>query len=139
MQIGDWVNLRGEPLEVASLDLDGVVMLKANKGEYQMTVAKHLEPIPLSEGWLKRMGFKKGDDDWWCYAGVLVIRVALGGSDNLRYYATIQYNCLEGFNKKGVLTEIMYVHKLQQFIRLCWVGEHPADGKYLTGNKYKEK
>lgn len=143
LQIGDLVNFEGKLVEVASLDLDDVVFLRIGERTYQGTVCSKLKPISLSDDWFKECGFQCEKGKWVYEVDpfTLVVIKRYGyrkkkfqqvGYDASMYCAHSECECVG--NK---VEAISYVHQLQHFIRLCWVGEHPKDGKYLTGNKYK--
>lgn len=140
LQVGDLVNFEGKLVEVASLDLDDVVFLRIGERTYQRTVCSKLKPISLSDDWFKEMGFVEKEGGWeYRINNILTIDVASGCRKDGAYAVAILSDDFTMGATQGFLFRMEYVHKLQQFIRLCWVGEHPADGKYLTGNKYKEE
>lgn len=145
LQVGDLVNFEGKLVEVASLDLDDVVFVRIGERTYQGTVCSKLKPILLSDDWFKEMGFQCNVHTWVYDTNAFTLLAAE------RYVYREERLCAEGYNVSiycalsehertvNKVENIRYVHQLQHFIRLCWVGEPPKDGKYLTENKYKEE
>lgn len=140
LQIGDVVNYKGIPVKIIGITLAGVDAVDDNNVGYILSVLD-IEPIPLDDEILEKLGFKSYVKDAWIYlGGTFGIRIRKVYSEkehcigyNVEMYCDHQnFVCTDNW-----LDDVRYVHTLQQFIRLCWVGEHPADGKYLTGNKYK--
>ena len=134
LQVGDLVNFEGKLVEVASLDLDDVLFVRGER-TYQGTVCSKLKPILLSDDWFKEMGFVEKEGGWEYRINTLTIDVASGCREDGAYAVAILCDDVTVGATQGFLFRVEYVHKLQQFIRLCWVGEHPADGVYLRGNR----
>ena len=140
LQIGDVVDYKGIPVKIFGITLAGVDVVDDNNEAYNLSVLD-IEPIPLDDELLEKLGFKSYVEDAWIYLG------GTFGIRNKKVYSENEH-CI-GYNVEmycdhqdfvctdNWLDGVRYVHTLQQFIRLCWVGEHPEDGKYLTGNKYK--
>lgn len=139
LQVGDLVNFEGQLVEVVSLDMDEVVFVRVGERIYHGTVCSKLKPILLSDDWFREMGFVEKEGGWEYKVNTLTIDVASGCIKDGAYAVAIVCDDFTVGATQGLLIRVEYVHKLQQFIRLCWVGEHPEDGKYLTGNKYKEE
>ena len=142
LQIGDVVLYKGIPVKIIGITLAGVDVIDNNNEGYILSVLD-IEPVPLSDELLEKLGFKSYVKDAWIYlGGTFGIRIRKVYSEkehcigyNVEMYCDYQdFVCTDNW-----LDGVRYVHTLQQFIRLCWVGEHPKDGKYLTGNKYKEE
>lgn len=140
LQIGDVVDYKGIPVQIFGITLAAVDVVDDNNEAYILSVLD-IEPIPLDDELLEKLGFKSYVEDAWIYlGGTFGIRIKKVYSEkehcigyNVEMYCDHQdFVCTDNW-----LDGVRYVHTLQQFIRLCWVGEHPEDGKYLTGNKYK--
>lgn len=140
LQIGDVVLYKKIPVKIFGITLAGVDVVDNNNEAYILSVLD-IEPIPLGDEILEKLGFKSYVKDAWIYlGGTFGIRLRKVYSEkehcigyNVEMYCDHQdFVCTDNW-----LDGVRYVHTLQQFIRLCWVGEHPEDGRYLTGNKYK--
>jgi hypothetical protein len=140
LQIGDVVNYKGIPVKIIGIISACVNAVDDNNREHILSFLDS-EPIPLNDELLEELGFKSYDKDAWVYlGGTFGIRIRKVYSEKEHYigYNVEMYCDHEDFScTDNWLDGVRYVHTLQQFIRLCWVGEHPEDGKYLTGNKYK--
>ena len=142
LQVGDLVNFEGELREVTCVDLADIVMLKAGEEAgvetHEMTISGKLTPIKLTDDWFKEMGFVEKEGGWEYKINTLTIDVASGCRKDGAYAVAILCDDFTVGATQGSLFRVEYVHKLQQFIRLCWVGEHPSDGVYLRGNLYEK-
>ena len=141
LQVGDLVNFEGELREVTRVDLGDIVLLKVGEEAgveiHKMTISGKLTPIKLTDDWFKEMGFVEKEDGWEYRISTLIIDVAGHCRKDGAYAVAILCDDVTVGATQGFLYRVEYVHTLQQFIRLCWVGEHPNDGVYLRGNKYK--
>ena len=141
LQIGDVVNYKGIPVKIIGITLAGVDAVGDNNEGYILSVLD-IEPVPLNDELLEALGFKSYAEEAWAYFGgtfgIKIKKVYRGEKEYFIGYNVEMYCDHEDFVcTDNRLDGVRYVHTLQQFIRLCWVGEHPKDGRYLTGNRYK--
>ena len=137
LQIGDVVNYKGIPVKIIGISSAGVDAVDEDNEGYILSVLD-IEPIILDAGLLDKLGFRPYGKDKWVYLGrVYGIKVyreyCEKESGNISYDIEMYCDHEEQGCTDNRLCGVNYVHQLQQFIRLCWVGEHPSDGVYLRG------
>jgi len=59
LRIGNWINYKSQDIQVASLVFDN----SADRNHKELT--DNIKPIPLTEQWLERFGFKISYDKHW--------------------------------------------------------------------------
>lgn len=140
LQIGDVVDYKGIPVKIIGITKAGVDAVGGDDEGYILSVLD-IEPIPLDDKLLEELGFKSYVKDAWIYLektfGIKIKKVYSEKAYCIGYNVEIYCDHEDFVCTDNRLDGVRYVHTLQQFVRMCWVGEHPADGKYLTGNKYK--
>ena len=140
LQIGDVVEYKGIPVKIIGITLAGVDAVDDNNEGYILSVLD-IKPVPLNDELLEKLGFKSFGEDEWIYLGgtfgIRVNKVYIEKEHFVGYVVRMYCDHEDFVCADNRLDGVRYVHKLQQIIRLCWVGEHPADGVYLKGNKYK--
>lgn len=142
LQIGDVVNYEGIDVKIIGISSVAIDAVDVNNEGYVLSVLD-IDPIPLNDSYFEDLGFQRKVLTWVYDTDVFTIIVAK------RYIHRGKMLCAVGYNVTmyckisehecigNKVENMKYVHQFRQFIRLCWVGEHPKDGKYLTGNKYK--
>ena len=67
LRIGNWVNNMGDPMIFVGFYSEKKGMF-AFRGEHELSASfrySEFEPIPLTEEWLERFGFKNSYDEYW--------------------------------------------------------------------------
>ena len=138
LQIGDVVNYKGIPVKIIGISSAGVDAVDDNNEGYILSILD-IEPIDITDGILKKLGFVEKAEGCWEYKMEpitidMVTRVVPCHVCGVSVLTDVPGS----FATQGSVFNLRYVHELQQFIRLCWVGEHPSDGVYLRGNLYEK-
>lgn len=140
LQIGDVVLYKKIPVKIFGITLAGVDVVDNNNEAYILSVLD-IEPVPLNDELLEKLGFKSYVKDAWIYLGgtfgIRIKKVYSEKEHSIGYNVEMYCDHEDFVCTDNWLDGVRYVHTLLQFIRLCWVGEHPKDGVYLRGNKYK--
>lgn len=68
LRIGNWVQRMGFPLKVTGIKGTDV-WLDGNAVELEYYIYDGINPIPLTEEWLVKFGFKFSNDFQWWYKG----------------------------------------------------------------------
>lgn len=119
LQIGDYVNYRGQVIKVTSLyDKGGSNEVGWSDKESVWVNADNVEPIPLIRIHLAKNGFEADEaDEIFIYQDGYEIRVSFDDNDKelgLEPYIYLNIN----FAEKLLSMEIEYVHQLQQVMRI---------------------
>lgn len=125
LQIGDYVNYRGQIIKVTSLyDKGGSNEVGWSDKESVWVNADNVEPIPLTPEILEKNGFEKVYDKyklpnyrikWNSYTDLYF--TVFTGVDG--YWNPIGLNVITG----GLPATVDYVHQLQHALRLCGIGK----------------
>ena len=127
LQIGDYVNYRGQIIKVTSLyDKGGSNEVGWGIKEETWVNADNVEPIPLTPEILKKNGFKTEDDVHFSIQGqsntleLLLVEVPFDGYyfDIVRTEKTIN-KCNQRCYIDRYFASSNYVHQLQHALRLC--------------------
>lgn len=142
LRIGNWIN---DPLLKREVRVDGIepnwdylwLNYKNGSGQYKSMI-KDIEPIPLTEEWLEKLGFEfydydvfDKDEDGDMKAIYTAFRIKNGTTE---YRVDIQPDEKHSFNIKWlwseevVLSSVLYVHTLQNLF-------FALTGKELTERK----
>jgi hypothetical protein len=96
--------------------IDAIEILAIRQCEAASHPVEFIKPIPLTEDWLKRMGFKSTSEGYWSDGNLEVGYTTT--DENMQY----EYLSVNGLTE---MTHLKYVHQLQNlFFSLC--------GKELT-------
>ena len=133
LQIGDYVNYRGQIIKVTSLyDKGGSNEVGWGIKEETWVNAINVEPIPLTPEILEKNGFEKTqihgekqDDIFLCFDGEIIIEVGIYDPNFI--FIHYRYETPDGINS-GELSSIVkvdggkfYLHELQHALRLCGI------------------
>jgi hypothetical protein len=112
LRIGNYVNIglksSGLRTDYDAITASGLMDLQVNKERSSFIY----EPIPLTEEWLVKFGFKKDDEDDYCFKGFHVEDRNL----NLSLPIDKMLRLKDGFgcwSVGGYLRDVKYVHQLQ--------------------------
>ena len=129
LQLGDYVNYRGQIIKVTSLyDKGGSNEVGWSDKESVWVNGRCIEPIPLTPEILENNEFTR--DPLWHHCdkdfGNYTISVQLGYANKIEYikiYEKGKDDVVPSERTKLYLTHIKYVHQLQQALRLCGIKE----------------
>lgn len=118
LMIGDWVLHDGEPYQIRQLGIYGVdrdgedypaVCVGKPKGIGLIIERNEIEPIPLTDEFLKQNGFERVNGDY---------------QDVFYVYDGIELLIDDGYTLFGQCKmPIKYVHELQHALRLCGINK----------------
>ena len=129
LQIGDYINYRGQVIKVTSLyDKGGSNEVGWSDKESAWVNADNVEPIPLITEILKKNGFETEDDEHFSIQGqsdileLLLVELPFDFYyfDIVRTEKTIN-KCNQRCYIDRYFASIDYVHQLQHALRLCGI------------------
>lgn len=109
LKIGNYVNVElhiAIPLKIEAITGSSVSLSGIENNRYTPFTIDRVKPIPLTEEWLKKFGFKKLGD-WF-------IKKPLSSVNEYAYNPYIkQFDVINGSGEEIDLVELKYVHQLQ--------------------------
>ena len=127
LQIGDYVNYRGQIIKVTSLyDKGGSNEVGWSDKESVWVNADNVEPIPLTPEILEKNGFTGGKYENYCgnvfylsVDGFREVGLTMSYKDNILWCERINQNYPNSIGDKYAIHHLEYVHELQHALRLC--------------------
>lgn len=122
-RINNEYSIYGSTGKLVSLNIDpfgqkSTACIALEEGGYTCGVLDHFEPIPLTEEWLLRFGFKKNEPEisdgyfnWWNKEKSVSVDVEYVLTDN--GVELLYYYVLQDINGCRPYKHIIYVHQLQ--------------------------
>jgi len=129
LQIGDYVNYRGQIIKVTSLyDKGGSNEVGWSDKEEVWVNADNVKPIPLTQEILEKNGFTEGEYKNYCgyvfylsVDGFRKIGLTMSYKNNFLWCERIKQNFPNSIGDKYVIQHLDYVHELQHALRLCGI------------------
>ena len=111
LRLGNYIEWSGNIHKVIAIDLQGVFIKKKN---LQLRFIKTIKPIPLTEEWLLKFGFKRHGGDY--YNDIIILKNVVC-FDTGRVFDAFEIkifpNELGSAQEVEGMLEISYVHQLQ--------------------------
>lgn len=119
LQIGDYILYNGTPIKVCSITKRKTgYHTEPNESRMHYERVQKCEPIPLTPEILERNGFKKPDNGY-----LLCLEEGIETQNyvyvQFRLNGEVRYVEIDTLLNKAQLHNVLYVHQLQQALRLC--------------------
>ena len=129
LQIGDWVLYKGKPIKIIGIDDFQKIIFYYNEEDYTEYPidASNIEPIPLTIEILEKNGYSYSEKrDAWESIPITSFGICKDEDDNCFYFCL---GIFDAFNRHSdvtyhYITEVEYVHQLQQALKLCGIEEN---------------
>ena len=112
LMVNNWVSYDGKPYQIFSTGGDFPTL---NTIEFGAGVVDYnnIEPIPLSEKWILKLGFKysEGLGKYYWYIPLHDLSI-----DKLTFVLKEGFICFEGIKYRSLFNHITFVHQLQNLM-----------------------
>ena len=106
LRIGNWVEIQGLESKIISVDTEGCICENEYCEDFENNnITQNLQPIPLTEEWLKRLGFEIKKGAWGTSAEIRIGRVRYVLYQNRNVWSI---NPTDGFR-----VDFKYIHTVQ--------------------------
>ena len=111
LRIGNWVEIQGLESKIILVDTEGCICENEYCEDFENNnITQNLQPIPLTEEWLKRLGFEK--DEEYDESGLVDYRLTLM-KNSLEFVSFWNSEEITSVNQPQTGVDVKHVHQLQ--------------------------